>query len=487
MGHVFISYSHKDSVYVHKLQEALQKEGFDAWIDDRIDYGDEWLKVIQKHLDECDAFIIVMSTNSFESDMVQNEVTRVREKRKPVFPLLLDGDNWLIVQAKQFVDVRDGSLPTEKFYRRLESVTPRKNERAEREAAERTAQEKAKHEVAEKAERERVEKAAQDQLEREATEKVRKEKIERESAERIARQRTKHEAAERYKRERAEHRAAQINTLRQTILKTWASLKSIIAKEFPRLRVVGFAGIAIALFWLGWKNLPTSPLLITVSPSATSRIVLPTKTLTLTSAPTPTKTHLFTQTPSFTPTVTIPPTTIPPSSILFQRNFEDGDIGVWSWKDGAWVVKQEQDGNHYLSGSDPAAYPPQIYYGNKNLDWTDYAIENRVKFIEGSTLSICIRSDLGKVFYSIFTKNSSINFFQSWDSIGAGISKTFTPNRWYTIRMEIKGNLLSIYIENNLVRELKLQSPLIKQGGIGYIIDHGEIVYFDDIKVWSLK
>lgn len=125
MSHIFISYSHKDEGYVHKLQAALQDEGFDAWIDDRIDYGDQWLKVIQKHLDECDAFVIVMSQNSFESEMVQNEVTRAREKQKTIFPLLLDGDNWLIVQAKQFVDVRDGSLPTGKFYRRLEEVTPR--------------------------------------------------------------------------------------------------------------------------------------------------------------------------------------------------------------------------------------------------------------------------------------------------------------------------------------------------------------------------
>jgi threonyl-tRNA synthetase len=93
MGYIFISYSHKDKEYVHKLQEALQKEDFDAWIDDRIDYGDEWLKVIEKHLDECGAFIIVMSKSSYESDMVQNELTRAREKKKPIFPLLLEGES----------------------------------------------------------------------------------------------------------------------------------------------------------------------------------------------------------------------------------------------------------------------------------------------------------------------------------------------------------------------------------------------------------
>jgi hypothetical protein len=111
---VFISYSHRDNDYVHKLQKALQGEGFDVWIDDRIDYGTEWPKVIQKHLDECDAFIVVVSENAFESKWVQNEVARASRRKKPFFPLLLQGDPWLSVEATQYVDVTDGSLPNEK-------------------------------------------------------------------------------------------------------------------------------------------------------------------------------------------------------------------------------------------------------------------------------------------------------------------------------------------------------------------------------------
>ena len=38
MGPVFISYSHKDTEYVHRLQEDLVKQGFSFWMDDRIDY-----------------------------------------------------------------------------------------------------------------------------------------------------------------------------------------------------------------------------------------------------------------------------------------------------------------------------------------------------------------------------------------------------------------------------------------------------------------
>jgi len=127
MGHIFISYSHKDKDYVHKLQEALKSEGFDVWIDDRIDYGDEWPIVIQERLDACDAFILVATENSFKSKWVQKEVTRAQRINKPFFPLLLSGDTWLSIESTQYVDVKNQELPPKKFYERLAHVAPRRN------------------------------------------------------------------------------------------------------------------------------------------------------------------------------------------------------------------------------------------------------------------------------------------------------------------------------------------------------------------------
>ncbi len=126
MGYIFISYSHKDKDYVHKLQEALQKEGFEVWIDDRIDYGSRWPKVIQDQLDACDAFVVVVSENSYESEWVQNEVTRAKRKGKPSFPLLLSGDTWLSVETTQYEDVKKGNLPSNRFYDDLARIAPRR-------------------------------------------------------------------------------------------------------------------------------------------------------------------------------------------------------------------------------------------------------------------------------------------------------------------------------------------------------------------------
>ena len=51
MGHLFISYSHKDTGYAHKLAGALQNKGLEVWIDERLDYGSQWPLEIQKQLD----------------------------------------------------------------------------------------------------------------------------------------------------------------------------------------------------------------------------------------------------------------------------------------------------------------------------------------------------------------------------------------------------------------------------------------------------
>jgi CheY-like chemotaxis protein len=116
-GHVFISYSHKDSDYTNRLAEEMERRGIPVWIDDRIDYGTRWPQVIQEKIDSCQAFLLVMSDNARASDWVNNELTYAMVKRKRVFPLLLKGDAWLAVASIQYVNVRNRRLPDESFYK----------------------------------------------------------------------------------------------------------------------------------------------------------------------------------------------------------------------------------------------------------------------------------------------------------------------------------------------------------------------------------
>jgi len=116
MAHVFISYSHKDKAYARKLTHELERQGIEAWIDDRIDYGSQWPRVIQENLDACPGFVVIMSSNSYNSDWVQNEVSYAQDEKKAMFPILLEGKRWVSFAAKQYADTRNGELPPNSYF-----------------------------------------------------------------------------------------------------------------------------------------------------------------------------------------------------------------------------------------------------------------------------------------------------------------------------------------------------------------------------------
>ncbi len=124
MSHVFISYSRRDSAYARKLADHLLSLGFDVWIDDRIDYGDDWWRAINRAIKACEVVVVVMTPDSDQSRWVQREITLADELAIPTYPLLLAGDllhseHWTIFVRTQCVDVRHGELPDVEFFERL--------------------------------------------------------------------------------------------------------------------------------------------------------------------------------------------------------------------------------------------------------------------------------------------------------------------------------------------------------------------------------
>ncbi len=128
MTQVFISYSHKDSQYAHMLANHLKQHYVSVWIDDRIEYGSKWTSEIEKGLNDSQAVIIIMSSNSEGSEWVQNELAYAQGKKKVIYPFLLEGEGaWLPLAATHFVDVRGGKMPIEKFYEILRSSVKDEN------------------------------------------------------------------------------------------------------------------------------------------------------------------------------------------------------------------------------------------------------------------------------------------------------------------------------------------------------------------------
>jgi len=122
-GHVFVSYSRQDQVYARELANHLRRSGLSVWIDDDVDYGDRWEKVICERIDTCVALVVIMTSDAEDSKWVRNEVARSEAMLKPMLPLLLDGQPFFRLGHLQYEDVRDGRMPGLRFIGQLHSLT----------------------------------------------------------------------------------------------------------------------------------------------------------------------------------------------------------------------------------------------------------------------------------------------------------------------------------------------------------------------------
>jgi hypothetical protein len=121
-GHVFISYSHADGNYVERLKRHLEHAGLTVWTDGGIDYGSRWPDVIATHIDDCAAFVPVMSPRSRRSEWVEREILYAQDNNKPILPLLLEGKRILQLINVQDEVVTGGRLPSKKFVDNLREL-----------------------------------------------------------------------------------------------------------------------------------------------------------------------------------------------------------------------------------------------------------------------------------------------------------------------------------------------------------------------------
>lgn len=86
---LFISYSRTDSQFVDHLENDLKIRGYTCWVD-RSDLtgGQNWVTMIQKAIDSCQAMVVVLSPESANSIWVQREFLYALEMKKLVVPLI---------------------------------------------------------------------------------------------------------------------------------------------------------------------------------------------------------------------------------------------------------------------------------------------------------------------------------------------------------------------------------------------------------------
>jgi hypothetical protein len=122
-GYAFISYSRVDGDFVRSLALDLERRGISTWYDYEIEVGDQFARRIEKAIDQCAAFILILSPASEKSTWVRVELARAKRLGKPILPMLLRPTAPLLeIEGIQIEDVTGARMPRPAFTARLSQL-----------------------------------------------------------------------------------------------------------------------------------------------------------------------------------------------------------------------------------------------------------------------------------------------------------------------------------------------------------------------------
>ena len=90
-NHIFISYSHKDIDFAGKIVQALADNNLDTWVDWKsIPKGTDWWEKIKRGIEEADALLFLISSQSVSSEVCRDELDHAIANGKRILPIILN-------------------------------------------------------------------------------------------------------------------------------------------------------------------------------------------------------------------------------------------------------------------------------------------------------------------------------------------------------------------------------------------------------------
>lgn len=112
---IFISYSRKNKLFVRKLNDAMDQNGVETWVDwEGIPLSSDWMAEITTAIQSSDAFVFVISPDSLNSKVCADELELGIKLNKKIIPVLyaeppkgqemhprLASTNWVYLRPKK--------------------------------------------------------------------------------------------------------------------------------------------------------------------------------------------------------------------------------------------------------------------------------------------------------------------------------------------------------------------------------------------------
>ena len=87
----FLSHADKDKIIAEKIAEELKKYHFNVFLAHRdIEPGSDWENILKKRIEECELFLILLSSKFKNADYTNQEVGIALCQKKRIFPFSID-------------------------------------------------------------------------------------------------------------------------------------------------------------------------------------------------------------------------------------------------------------------------------------------------------------------------------------------------------------------------------------------------------------
>lgn len=91
--YIFVSYSRQDMDSVQSVIKILKENHFRFWYDKGLKSGIEWAEELGDKIDQCDQFLVLISSNSVKSKYVRKEIGMATDRDKNILVLYLEETN----------------------------------------------------------------------------------------------------------------------------------------------------------------------------------------------------------------------------------------------------------------------------------------------------------------------------------------------------------------------------------------------------------
>lgn len=119
---VFLSYARADQAYAAQLSQHLAAAGVVCWFDERLEFSQPWLAVIEDRIERCAALVVVVTNESKISPWVERELLLAEQLRKSIFPLQLGENRWWRLSDIQTIEIDGWRMPGPGFIEQIRQV-----------------------------------------------------------------------------------------------------------------------------------------------------------------------------------------------------------------------------------------------------------------------------------------------------------------------------------------------------------------------------